>query len=107
MLEVEIMGRRVSAPRAGASFSVGQRVLLVVRPESVELGAKAPDALCGTVRESVYLGSQMMYEVEVDHTLVSVEVANPQEHAQFKRDEEVSLRFHTNSLHVLPFEECP
>jgi iron(III) transport system ATP-binding protein len=106
MLELEIMGRRVPAPRAGASFSAGQRVLLVVRPESVELGSRAEDALCGTVRESVYLGSQMMYEVEVDHTPVSVEVANPQEHTLFQPGEEVALSFHTRSLHVLPFEEA-
>jgi iron(III) transport system ATP-binding protein len=105
MLQLEIMGRLVPASGAGATFSAGQRVLLVVRPESVELGSKEKDALCGTVRESVYLGSQMMYEVEIDHTLVSVEIANPQEHTLFQPGEEVSLSFHTHSLHVLPFEE--
>jgi iron(III) transport system ATP-binding protein len=104
MLELEIMGRPVVAARAGARFSVGQRVLLVVRPESVELGPKAADALAGTVRDSVYLGSQMMYEIEVDHTLMHVEIANPQEHTIYRPGEEVSVSFHARSLHVLPFE---
>ncbi len=105
MLVLDILGRRVPAPRAGASFSEGQKVLLVVRPESVELGPKAADALSGTVRESVYLGSQMMYEVEVNRNLVRVEIANPQEHTQYQPGEEVSLRLQTRSLHVLSFEE--
>jgi ABC-type Fe3+/spermidine/putrescine transport system ATPase subunit len=76
----------------------------VARPESVELEAKDPSALTGVVRELVYLGSQMVYEVEIEGELFTVKVANPQEHRAFPRGEEVSLRFKEKSLHLLPLD---
>ncbi len=104
-LSVDILGMKISVPRANAEFSEGDKVLLVVRPESIELEAKDPSALIGTVRELVYLGSQMVYEVEIDGNLLTVEVADPQEHRGFDRGEEVSLRFKEKSLHLLPYQE--
>ncbi len=102
---VEILGRKIRVPRSGAAFSEGERVLLVARPESIELAAKDPSALTGIVRDLVYLGSQMVYDVEIDGNLLTVEVANPQEHKGFASGEEVSLRFKEKSLHLLPFQE--
>jgi iron(III) transport system ATP-binding protein len=87
------------------SFSEGQRVLLVVRPESVKLMPKMPDTLTGTVQEAVYLGSQMVYEVEIAKNIITVEIANPQEHMVFKAGEEVTISFPEKSLHILPYEE--
>ena len=87
------------------SFSEGQRVLLVVRPESVMLEPKKPDTLCGKIQEAVYLGSQMVYEVQVGKNIITVEIANPQEHMVFRAGEEVTLSFKEKSLHILPYEE--
>jgi ABC-type Fe3+/spermidine/putrescine transport system ATPase subunit len=79
-------------------------VLLVVRPESIELETKKPDTLIGTVRQSVYLGSQMIYEVEVEKQLLTVEIANPQDHIVFSEGAEVTVTFREKSLHILPYE---
>ena len=114
LLAVEILGKRIrvavpagpagSAALAG-KFQEGEKVLLVVRPESVELGPNEPGALIGRVRESVYLGSQMVYEVALGDTLLTVEVASPQEHIGFSPDEEVGILLKEKSVHLLAYEE--
>ncbi|HUV07076.1 MAG TPA: ABC transporter ATP-binding protein [Spirochaetia bacterium] len=112
-LDIEIVGKRIKVslpPKSRAaksraeSFPVGEKVLLVVRPESIELDVTKPGALIGKVQESVYLGSQMVYEVELGKTLLTVEVSSPQEHIGFSRDEEVSVWFKEKSVHILSLE---
>jgi iron(III) transport system ATP-binding protein len=102
---LDVKGRTVHAPRAKKTFHEGEKALLVARPESVELEAKKPDTLTGTVLQTVYLGSQMLYEVGVDEQVLSIEIANPQDHTAFSPSEEVSITFREKSLHVLPYEE--
>jgi iron(III) transport system ATP-binding protein len=103
--QLDIMGRSISAPTGKTSFSEGEQVLLVVRPESIELEPKKPDTLTAKVLESVYLGSQIVYEVEVEGNILSVEIANPQEHDTFASGEEVTITLKQNSLHILPYED--
>jgi iron(III) transport system ATP-binding protein len=100
-IELDVMGRSITAPTGSASFSEGENVVLVVRPESIELEPKKPDTLIGTVLESVYLGSQIVYEIQVESNVLSVEIANPQEHKIFTRGEEVTITLKESGLHVL------
>jgi len=72
--------------------------------ESVTLTPKIPDTLVGKIAEAVYLGSQMVYMVEVAENTLIVEVANPQEHMVFKPGEAVTVAFQEKSLHILPYE---
>jgi len=81
-------------------------VVLVVRPESIILEPVRPDTLTGTVLEAVYLGSQMVYEVDVAKTVITVEIANPQEQMVFNAGEEVTVSFLEKSLHILPYEDA-
>ncbi len=104
-LVLDILGMKFQVFVQEGSFSRGERVFLVVRPESVKLTPKKPDTLTGIVREAVYLGSQMVYEVEVAKNVITVEIANPQEHMVFKAGEEVTISFQEKSLHILPYEE--
>jgi iron(III) transport system ATP-binding protein len=103
---LDILSKKFQVFVQKGSFSEGQRVLLVVRPESVKLMPKMPDTLTGTVQEAVYLGSQMVYEVEIAKNIITVEIANPQEHMVFKAGEEVTISFQEKSLHILPYEEA-
>ena len=105
-LVLDIVGKKFKVAVEPGSFSEGQKVLLVVRPESINLEPKRPDTLTGTIREAVYLGSQMVYEVGVAETIITVEIANPQEHMVFKAGEEVTISFLEKSLHILPYEEA-
>jgi iron(III) transport system ATP-binding protein len=104
-LELDIMGNKFIAATPKSSFSEGERVLLVLRPESVKLEPKRPDTLTGTVCEAVYLGSQMVYEVDVAKKIIIVEVANPHDCVVFRVGEEVTLTFQEKTLHIIPYEE--
>jgi len=101
---VDILGVRFRTTARNRTFSKGEKIIILVRPESVSLRPMEPDTLCGTVREAIYLGSQMVYVVEVEKNTLIVEVSNPQEHAAFPAGETVTVTFQEQSLHVLPHE---
>ena len=105
VLEIELMGKRITVTVQTDTFTEGAGVLLVLRPESIRLEVKKPDTLTGTIREAVYLGSQMVYEVDMAENIITVEVANPQEHSVFETGEEVTLTFQEKNLHILPYEK--
>jgi iron(III) transport system ATP-binding protein len=105
-IELDVLGKKFQVPLRKGAFSEGERVLLVVRPESVTLEPKKPDTLVGAVREAVYLGSEIVYEIEVAKSVLTVQIANPQEHVAFKEGDEVTITFQEKSLHILPYEEA-
>ena len=105
-IELDIMGKKFQVFVQQGSFSEGERVLLVVRPESVKLEPKKPNTLTGTVREAVYLGSEMVYEIEVAKNVLTVRITNPQEHVAFEVGDEVTLTFQKKNLPILPYEEA-
>ena len=102
---LDILGKMFQVSVDKGIFSKGDKVIVVVRPESATLEPKKPNTLSGTVREAMYLGSQMVYGVEAGKNMLTVEVANPQEHVVFKAGEEVTIAFQEKSLHILPYEE--
>lgn len=106
-LVLEIIGKIFTVTLQKDTFSEGDRVLLVLRPESIKLEPRRPDTLIGIIQEAVYLGSQMVYMVEMEKNTLTVEIANPQEHMIFKTGEEVSINFQDKSLHILPYEKEP
>ncbi len=105
-IELDVMGKKFQVSVQKGSFSEGERVLLVVRPESVTLEPKKPNTLIGTVREAVYLGSEMVYEIEVAKSVLTVQITNPQEHMAFEEGDEVTITFQEKNLHILSYEEA-
>ncbi len=104
---LELLDKKLGVPvDKKSSISSNQRALLVARPESIELEAKKPDTLTGVVIQTVYLGSQIIYEIDMKGHHLTIEIANPQDHVIFSEGSEVSLRFKEKSLHVLPFEDA-
>jgi hypothetical protein len=47
----------------------------------------------------------MVYEIEVDKNLLTVEITNPQEHKIYSKGEEISVILKEKSLHIIPYEE--
>jgi iron(III) transport system ATP-binding protein len=103
--EILLFDRRIKVPRPQTAYRENEKVILVVRPESMYLRPAEAEALCGTVYEMVYLGNQITYRIEIGDVRLSVEMANPQEHRLFEVGEEVALEMHTGNLHILPPEE--
>jgi iron(III) transport system ATP-binding protein len=95
--ELDFQGKRFRVPAQAQGPAV--------RPESVALEPKKPGRITGVIRESVYLGSEILYEVQLKDKLITVEVPNPREQTIFSNNEEVSILLKENSLHILPAEE--
>ena len=104
-IEVDIKGVKYKVYILKNTFSEGDRILLIIRPESVELEPKKSDAITGIISQVIYLGSRMVYEIEVDKNLLTVEITNPQEHKIYSKGEEVSVILKEKSLHIIPYEE--
>jgi iron(III) transport system ATP-binding protein len=102
---LEYCGKTITAPRWDKSIKTGDEATIVVRPESVFLDPPREDLIEGTVVNSVYFGSQMLYEVEMpDGKLLQAEIADPQDHLLFDKGHSVGLSFKSRSLHVLAKE---
>jgi iron(III) transport system ATP-binding protein len=104
-IEVDIKGVKYKVYISKNTFSEGDRIFLIIRPESVELEPKKSDAITGIISQVIYLGSRMVYEIEVDKNLLSVEITNPQEHKIYSKGEEVAVILKEKSLHIIPYEE--
>jgi len=99
---VRLLNTELDVPYASDAFSTGDVVDVLVRPEGVELTATDQGDVNGIVQYRQYTGAKVSYEVELnDHGLLSVEVANPQEHGLRDQGQSVGLLFHRNSLHLL------
>jgi iron(III) transport system ATP-binding protein len=90
---------------ADATFSVGDVVNLIVRPEAVRLSSSpTKTALKGEVRQVEYLGPHVDYEVELpDGTFILAVMYNPAaSKAFYEEGSEVWLEIESEALHVLP-----
>ncbi len=103
--EVEVKGNIYRVVLHNIAFKEGEKILLLVRPEAVELKQKIPHSISGIIRQIVYLGSHLVYKIKVDNDIFTVEIANPQDQRSFSIGEEVSLCFKENSLHILSYED--
>ena len=103
---VSYQGKSIAAPRWDKKIKVKDKVVVVARPESIIPELPSDDLVEGLVADSVYFGSQMLYEVVLpDGKMLQIEVADPQYHEQFERGHKVGLSFKDRSLHLLPSEE--
>jgi len=104
---VDLFGSTRQLTSADNSFGEGDRVLIVVRPESIELADKGRLKIPATVREAVYLGSQMNYRIAVGDQELTADMPDPQLHSIYKEGDEISISLNDQSLHVLPYEAPP
>jgi len=103
-VEVELFGQGYRVSSIHGDLKEGDRTLVVVRPETVELTAKQAGRPTGTVTEVVYLGNEMTYRVRVGEDTLTIRIADPLLNPWFAEGDEVSLIFKEKSLHVLPYE---
>jgi iron(III) transport system ATP-binding protein len=82
--------------------ATGARVAVVVRPETVHVGRDG--AFRGVVRRTVYLGSQVEYEVEVDGLLLQAIGRSPLEEGIFGEGQAVGITVGFQVAHLLELE---
>jgi len=102
--EVEVKGNIYRISLHDIAFKEGEKILLLVRPEAVDLKPKVANSIIGIIQHIIYLGSHLVYEIKVDDNIFTVEISNPLAQKSFKIGEEVSLCLKENCLHILPYE---
>ncbi len=104
-VEIEVKGYIFKIALHNLSFKERDKILLLVRPEAVDLKSKTSQSITGIIQQIIYLGSHLVYKIKVDDDIFTVEIANPQDQRSFSTGEEVSLCFKENSLHILSYED--
>ncbi len=100
-LTLELFGRMLTIPASQETFSTGEPVYLVIRPEAARVSRQAGN-YTGEVKQAVYLGSTVEYEIETHDHFVSVVVYNPQQGDIFEEGDQVFLDLPSVAFHVLP-----
>jgi ABC-type Fe3+/spermidine/putrescine transport system ATPase subunit len=86
------------------SISAGEKVKLVVRPETIEISRSEPAAKVnvfqGNVEIGMYVGSLAKYTVQVKGEKIIIDQSNPRETGVFNTNEKIYLSIPEN-IHVL------
>jgi iron(III) transport system ATP-binding protein len=100
-LVVDAFGATMTIPAPSGEFKEGQNVVMVVRPEMVEVD-QPEGQLEGVVRIANYLGDVVEYDVEVGGQLLALVEKDPRHTTIHPEGETVSLHFLEDCLYVLP-----
>ncbi|MFB6291087.1 MAG: ABC transporter ATP-binding protein [Candidatus Bipolaricaulia bacterium] len=85
------------------SFSTGDNVQVLVRPEAVDITEVDTGDFNGKVQFSHYTGATATYSIKLEEgSEIDVQVANPQEQGLLSEGDQIGLKLHRNSLHILP-----
>ena len=102
---IELYGQSIAVAQKNHSFSVGDSVNLIVRPEAIELSTSPTKLqLEGEIRQAEFLGQHTEYEVELaDGSFILAVIYNPNSTAAFYDEgEEIYIDFSTKAMHLLP-----
>ena len=75
-LVANVMGKKIPLARSNFSFSEGDAIILIVRPEMMHI-KKAGETYDGIIRTAVYLGNNIEYIVEVGGNLLTGTETDP------------------------------
>jgi len=100
-MTLNLFGNPLTLPAPQGEFTAGEQVYLIIRPEAVRLSHQE-GSYAGEVKQAIYLGSIVEYEVETRDQLISVVVYDPQEGDVFEEGSQVFVELPSNAFHVLP-----
>lgn len=97
---VEMLNNVVQIPiRKDQKFSLGEKVKVVIRPESITVGKEGKFA--GIVELSTFMGSLQEYTIKVEDLQLFVEDSNPNGKRKYAVSESVRLNIQEESLHMI------
>jgi ABC-type Fe3+/spermidine/putrescine transport system ATPase subunit len=95
---------RVDLDHHQKEISVGEQVLLVIRPESVSLspwsGGQAPNTFPGEVESQIYAGSLAKYTIRFGQRKMAVDQYNPMGSKKYGKNEKVKVTL-PRKIHML------
>ena len=84
------------------NFHPGDKVEVVVRPETVDIVARGKGDFDGVVKFSHYTGSIAIYHIQLrEGEKMVVKVLNPQEKGLLRDGETVGVRLRRDNIHLL------
>ena len=98
--EVSCLGRTFQAP-GQFDFRPGEKVWVMVRPESLELREPGQGLVDGVVTAAVYLGLRVNYRIEVSGQSLEAFVSNPVGSRAKAAGEQVGLEFQNAAIHLV------
>lgn len=97
---VEIFGKRLRVKgKSGKRYLKGDKVTVVVRPESITLGSDGQ--FDGVVTLSTFMGSHQEYFVQVGDVSLDVEQINPTVDTTYRENEKVCVRLNESSMYIV------
>jgi len=100
-MDVEVFGTSMSLSGVRNSFSPGQAVILIIRPEMISInGVNSPYK--GIIQRAVYLGNVVEYDVEIGGQMLTASETDPAKTVIYSEGEEVAVRFAETVIQVLP-----
>jgi iron(III) transport system ATP-binding protein len=91
---------KVLAFEGANSFSRGDKILLVVRPEMIDLASRE-GMFEGEVNLVTYLGSEVIYEITSHQQLFTVEVSNPLRQGIYHRGNKVFMNLDLKNIYLI------
>jgi iron(III) transport system ATP-binding protein len=104
-LTLTSLGQTVTLKNVRRSFSSGEEVTLILRPEMVEI-RKTGGTYQGVIRRAVYLGDVIEYDVEIAGQLITGLETDPYHTVLFPMGEQVTVNFAEGIIQVLPAEKA-
>jgi ABC-type Fe3+/spermidine/putrescine transport system ATPase subunit len=81
-------------------FRKGDKVILVVRPEMIDLSPHE-GTFEGEVNLVTYLGSEVIYEISANDQLFTVQISNPLKQSVYHRSDKVFMNFDLKSIYLI------
>lgn len=100
-MNVEVFGRAMTLTGVRDTFSAGQSVVLIIRPEMITING-GEDAYPGVIRRAVYLGNVIEYDIEIGGQVVTAAESDPAKLIIYSEGEKVAVSFAQNVIQVLP-----
>jgi len=105
-ITIDAFGHQKTIPSWSGEFAKGDAIKIVIRPESLLLqgSGTGESFITGTIRQSVYLGRTVEYEIEADgvSSPVLAVTYNPVEEGFYKDGEKLGIDFNPEAAHILP-----
>lgn len=79
----------------------GDEVLMIIRPEAIQVVNAGDGRLIGRIVNTTYLGSEVIYEIEIFNHIYTSRIINPRNQKIFENGEEVGIQFEDSSVHII------
>ncbi|AKI97408.1 ABC transporter ATP-binding protein [Kosmotoga pacifica] len=98
-------GKEIGVVVIHDNWKIGEKVLVVARPESITLTSVDKGDIVGTIENSIYTGNMVTFEVVSDGSSFEVDMVNPYSSTLPALGEKIGLKFNQKSITIVRSED--